>query len=66
MESRIKRLERAIIILSLMVAFLVGFSVYGIRKIVELKDSIPDYEKMENYVDKAGSVINYFKKENKD
>jgi hypothetical protein len=65
MESRIRRLEIAIVVLSLMVVLLVGLSVYGVHKIVKLTDKIPDYENVEKYVDKAGNVINYFKKEEK-
>jgi len=65
MENRVKRLERAVLILSLMVSVLIGLSVYGVRKVVEIKESIPDYENVEKYANKAGSLIDYFKKEEK-
>jgi hypothetical protein len=63
MEKRVKRLEIAVLALSIMVVSLIGIGIYGVDKIIKLTDKIPDHEKVDEYVDKAGNIINYFKKE---
>lgn len=50
MEEKVKRLERAVIILSLMTASMIGISVYAVRTLVEIKNKLPDYQELKTDV----------------